>query len=112
MIPVENLKTALSAWPHHVEAVTPFAGGWNSATWLVATADGRYVAKLVDDLDAPGLVSGLRIAKFLAARGLPCGAPACTRDGELTISLAEGALALLRHEPDQADGPAGRALVR
>ena len=99
MIPAGNVEAALRAWPYRVESVTPLAGGWNSATWLVVTAEGRYVAKLVDDLGAPGLVSGLRIAEFLAARGLACGAPARTRDGELTIPLPEGALPLLRHEP-------------
>jgi Ser/Thr protein kinase RdoA (MazF antagonist) len=99
VIPAENVGAALSAWPYRVESVTPLAGGWNSTTWLVLTTEGRYVAKLVDDLDAPGLASGLRIAEFLAARGLACGAPARTRDGELTIPLPEGTLALLRHEP-------------
>jgi Ser/Thr protein kinase RdoA (MazF antagonist) len=99
VVPVENLEVALSAWMYPVEAITPLAGGWNSTTWLVITASGRFVAKLVDDLDAPALVSGLRIAEFLAARGLPCGAPVRTRDGQLTISLQQGALALLRHEP-------------
>jgi homoserine kinase type II len=99
VIPAGNVEAALSAWPYRVESVTPLAGGWNSATWLVVTAQGRYVAKLVDDLDAPALVSGLRIAEFLAARGLACGAPARARDGELTIPLPEGTLALLRHEP-------------
>jgi homoserine kinase type II len=99
VIPAGNIGAALSAWPYRVESVTPLAGGWNSTTWLVVTAEGRYVAKLVDDLDAPGLVSGLRIAEFLAARGLACGAPARTHGGELTIPLPEGTLALLRHEP-------------
>lgn len=98
-MPTQNVEAALSSWPYRVESVTPLAGGWNSATWLVVTAEGRYVAKLVDELDASGLVSGLRIAEFLAARGLACGAPARTRDGELTIPLPEGTLALLRHEP-------------
>jgi homoserine kinase type II len=92
------VAAALSAWPFHVESVTPLAGGWNSAAWLVATAQGRYVAKLAGPLDA-GLASGMRVAEFLAARGLACGAPARTRDGELTIELPEGTLALLRHEP-------------
>src|SRR6516162_2171404 len=99
VIPTWNVKAALSAWPYRVESVTPLAGGWNSATWLVVTAEGRYVAKLVDDLDTPGLVSGLRVAESLAARGLACGARARTRDGELTIPLPQGTLALLRHEP-------------
>jgi Ser/Thr protein kinase RdoA (MazF antagonist) len=99
VIPAGNVAAALSAWPYRVESVAPLAGGWNSATWLVVTAQGRYVAKLVDHLDTPGLASGMRIAEFLAARGLACGAPARTRDGELTISLPEGTLALLRHEP-------------
>jgi Ser/Thr protein kinase RdoA (MazF antagonist) len=57
------------------------------------------VAKLADHADSPGLVSGLRVAEYLAARGLACGAPARTRSGELTIGLPEGRLALLRHEP-------------
>lgn len=99
MRPTGNVGTALSAWPYRVESVTPLVGGWNSATWLVVTAEGRYVAKLVDDLDTPGLISGLRIAEFLVARGLACGAPARTRDGGLTIRLPEGTLALLRYEP-------------
>jgi Ser/Thr protein kinase RdoA (MazF antagonist) len=120
VIPAGNVEAALSAWPYRVESVTPVAGGWNSATWLVVAADGRYVAKLVDDLDAPGLASGLQVAEFLAARGLACGAPARTRDGELTVPLPEGTLALLRHEPgippdlsvpDQVQR-AGRALAR
>ena len=98
-IPGQNVEAALGAWPYRVESVTPLPGGWNSATWLVRTAEGRYVAKLVDDADAAGLVSGLRIAEFLAARGLACGAPARTGDNELTIRLPEGTLALLRHEP-------------
>lgn len=99
MIPAQNIEAALSAWPYRVESVMPLGGGWNSATWLVVTAEGRYVAKLVDDLDAQGLASGLQMAEFLAARGLACGAPARTRDGELTISMPEGTLALLLHEP-------------
>jgi Ser/Thr protein kinase RdoA (MazF antagonist) len=99
VIPAGNVEAALSAWPYRVESVTPVAGGWNSATWLVVAAEGRYVAKLVDDLDAAGLASGLQVAEFLAARGLACGAPARTRDGELTVRLPEGTLALLRHEP-------------
>lgn len=99
VIPAGNVEAALSAWPYRVEKVTPLAGGWNSATWLVATAEGPYVAKLVDDLDAPGLVGGLQIAEHLAARGLACGAPARTFDGQLTVSLTEGTLALLQYEP-------------
>ena len=99
MIPVENVESALSAWQYHVESVAPLAGGWNSTTWRVDTPDGRYVAKLVDDLDTPALVSGLRVAEYLAARGLACGGPVRTRDGDLTIQLPQGALALLRHEP-------------
>lgn len=118
--PAGDVKAALGAWPYHVESVTPLAGGWNSTTWLAVTAEGRYVAKLVDDVDATGLASGLRVAEFLAERGLACGAPARTRGGELTIPLPEGTLALLRHEagtppdlsvPDQVRR-AGRVLAR
>jgi Ser/Thr protein kinase RdoA (MazF antagonist) len=99
VLSVADLEAALSAWPYPVESVTPLAGGWNSATWLVVTVDGSYVAKLVDDLDAAGLVGGLQVAEFLAARGLACGAPARTSDGELAVPLPQGMLALLRHEP-------------
>jgi Ser/Thr protein kinase RdoA (MazF antagonist) len=94
-----ELTAALSAWPGQVESVTPLAGGWNSATWLVTTAQGRYVAKLADDHDASALASSLRIAEFLAARGLRCGAPVRTRAGQLTLALRPGTLALLRYEP-------------
>jgi len=99
VMPSGNVEAALSAWPCHVESVTPLAGGWNSATWLVGTAQGRYVAKLVDDAGGSALASGMRVAEFLATRGLACGVPARTRDDELTIQLSEGRLALLRHEP-------------
>ena len=95
----DSIEAALGAWPVRVESITPLAGGWNSATWLVVSAEGRYVAKLVDDLDAPGLVSGLRIAEFLAARGLACGAPSRTRGGERAIALPSGTFALLQYEP-------------
>ena len=119
-MPAGNVCTALSAWPYRVESVTPLAGGWNSTTWLVTTAQGQYVAKLVDDLDAPGLVSSLRIAEFLAVRGLACGTPARTRDGQLAIPLPEGTLALLQYErgkPPDISIPgqvrrAGRVLAR
>ncbi len=91
MIPAEKIEAALCAWPYQAESVTPMAGqGMNSTTWMVVTAQERYVAKLVDDLDAPGLIRSLRIAEFLAARDLPCGPPVRTRDGDLTVSLPEG----------------------
>jgi Ser/Thr protein kinase RdoA (MazF antagonist) len=103
-----------------VDSVALLAGGWNSITWRVDTTDGPFVAKLVDDLDAPGLISGLRVAEYLAARGLACGAPVRTRDGDLTSQLPEGALALLRFEPGNPPDlsvesqvrRAGRALAR
>jgi len=79
--------------------VTPLGGGWNSSTWLVTAGDGRYVAKLVDHLDAQGLGAGLSAAEFAAARGLACGVPVRTRGGALTITFADGELALLRYAP-------------
>jgi Ser/Thr protein kinase RdoA (MazF antagonist) len=107
-----TVEVALSAWPYHVESVTPLAGGWNSTTWLVVTAEGSFVAKLVDGLDAPGLVSGLQVAEFLAARGLACGAPARTSNGQLTIPLPDGTLALLAHEPGRPPDLSAPAQVR
>ncbi|HXL91696.1 MAG TPA: hypothetical protein VN969_22340 [Streptosporangiaceae bacterium] len=67
--------------------------------------DERYVAKLVDHLDAQGLDAGLRLAEFAAARGLPSGAPVPTFSGALTIVLPEGVLALLRHVPGNPRWP-------
>jgi Ser/Thr protein kinase RdoA (MazF antagonist) len=99
LTPTDDIAAALGAWPCPVGSVTPLGGGWNSTTWLVVTADGRYVAKLVDPLDADGLISGLRLAEFAAGRGLACGAPVRTRSGELTVPLPAGVLALLRYVP-------------
>jgi Ser/Thr protein kinase RdoA (MazF antagonist) len=113
MIPAEKIEAALCAWPYQPESVTPLAGqGMNSTTWLVVTAHGRYVAKLVDDLDAPGLIKSLRIAEFLGARGLPCGPPIRTHDGDLTISLPEGVLALLKYDPGTPPDPSVPDQVR
>jgi Ser/Thr protein kinase RdoA (MazF antagonist) len=95
-----------------VESVTRLPGGWNSTTWRVRTAAGQYVAKLVDDLDAPGLISSLRVAEHLAAQGLACGAPVRTRDGELAVQLPQGALALLRYEPGAPPDLSVRSQVR
>jgi hypothetical protein len=73
VIPAADLKEALRAWPYQAESITPLDGGANSTTWIVDTAHGQYVAKLVDDLDAPGMIKSLQIAEFLAARGLHSG---------------------------------------
>ncbi len=91
--------SALAGWPVTVRSITPLSGGWNSATWLVEAPTGRYVAKLVDHLDAQGLVAGLRLAEFASARGLACGAPVRTAQGEYTAPFADGVLALLSYVP-------------
>jgi Ser/Thr protein kinase RdoA (MazF antagonist) len=96
----EDIAVALAAWPCLVDSVRPLGGGWNSSTWLVVAPDGRrFVAKLADHLDAEAMTGGLRVAEFAAVRGLACGDPLRTRDGELTVSLPEGVLALLRYVP-------------
>jgi hypothetical protein len=52
----KDIAMALAPWLRRVDSVTPLGGGWNSSTWLVAAAGNRkYVAKLVDHLDAQGL---------------------------------------------------------
>ena len=94
-----DIAVALAPWPGRVDSVTPLGGGWNSSTWLVTASGGRYVAKLVDHLDAQALTAGLRLAEFAAARGLPCGAPVRTSGGALTVTLPDGVLALLRYVP-------------
>lgn len=119
-IRAEDVATALHAWPYRIESITPHDGGWNSTTWMVATAEGRFVAKLVDELDTPSLIKSLRIAEFVAERGLPSGAPVRTCDGRLTTALPAGSLALLRREPGTAPDSsapdqirrAGRLLAR
>jgi Ser/Thr protein kinase RdoA (MazF antagonist) len=116
----KDIAVALVRWLRRVDSMTPLGGGWNSSTWLVADGDERYVAKLVDHLDAQGLDAGLRLAEFAAARGLHCGAPVRTRGGALTVGLPEGVLALLRYvpgDPPELFSPdqvrrAGRVLAR
>jgi hypothetical protein len=98
----KDVAAALARWLRRVDSVTPLGGGWNSSTWLVAAGDERYVAKLVDHLDAQGLDAGLRLAEFATAWGLPCGAPVRTRGGELTIGLSGDLFRLAhraRHRP-------------
>jgi hypothetical protein len=56
----QDIAVALAAWQCPVDLVRPLGGGWNSSTWLVVTPDRRrFVAKLVDHLDAEALASGL-----------------------------------------------------
>ncbi len=106
----EDIAVALAAWPCPVDSVRPLGGGWNSRTWLVVTPGGRrFVAKLADHLGAGALAAGLRVAEFAAVRGLTCGDPLRTRDGELTVALPVGVLALLRYVPGI---PAGSVCVR
>jgi hypothetical protein len=66
--PARDVAVALVPWLRRVDSVTPLGGGWNSSTWLVAAGDERYVAKLVDHLDAQGLDAGLQLAEFVATR--------------------------------------------
>ncbi len=95
----EDVASALAAWPVAVRSITPMSGGWNSTTWLIEAQAERYVAKLVDHLDAQSLVAGLRLAEFASARGLACGAPVRTARGEYTAPFADGVLALLSFVP-------------
>ncbi|HEY2508327.1 MAG TPA: phosphotransferase [Streptosporangiaceae bacterium] len=95
-----EVTEALGAWSCPVASITTLGGGWNSSTWLVTTRDDqRFVAKLVDHLDADALTGGLQVAEFAAERGLTCGAPLRTADGRLTVGLRSGVLTLLRHVP-------------
>lgn len=96
MTSADDVIAALGAWPYAVRSVTPLTGGWNSATWLVETVAGPYVAKLVDRSDATNFTRGLLVAEYAGAHGLVCGAPARTRTDCLTVSLHDGVLALLR----------------
>ncbi len=74
--------------------VEPLGGGMNSATATVSTDHRVYVAKWVPSRDADGMARGCAVAAELAAGGMSTGAPLPTRDGALTVPLAEGAVCL------------------
>lgn len=55
---------ALRARHYPIDPIAPLSGALNSTTWMVDTPSGRSVAKPVDDVDADGPVTSLRIAEF------------------------------------------------
>lgn len=85
-------------------------GGRASRTWLVTSADTRWVAKLI--FDRPEFaVPGLAVSEVVAAAGVRTGPPVRTRDGEIatagpTLNGRPTTLAVLRHERGRPLDPA------
>lgn len=71
--------------------------GMNSATWLVTTSTGRWIAKAVPGSAAAQFDAGLLVAASIEAAGLPAGAPLPTIAGDVSIPVVGCRLALLRY---------------
>lgn len=92
--------------------VQPLGGGMNSATALVETSGGRYVAKWSSDVES--LEAGCVSAAAIGAHGVRTGEPVSPQAGGLVTAVAGGALALLRHVPGReltGETPAEQHLV-
>lgn len=98
MIEDNVVVAALGHWDlgEHT-AVRRHGRGMNSATWLVSTEAGRWIAKAVPASMAAQFEAGLVAAARLEAAGLPAGAPLATRTGALSVAVAGRQLALLRY---------------
>jgi Ser/Thr protein kinase RdoA (MazF antagonist) len=77
-------------------------GGMGSATWFVDHGDDRWVAKAVAQHAASQFAGGLTVAQRLEQAGIPAGAPVPAADGQLTVPVASGRLALLTWVPGHA----------
>lgn len=85
-------------WDLDEADVRTLGGGMNSATCLVTTAAGdHFVAKWSSDVES--LEAGCSAAAALGASGVRTGEPVSPRAGGRTATVADGALALLRHVP-------------
>jgi len=80
--------------------------GMNSATWLVTTPSGRWIAKAVPESTSAQFDAGLLVAAYIEAAGLPAGAPLPTIAGAISIPVAGYRLALLRYVAGQEINPA------
>lgn len=81
--------------------------------WRIRAEGQRYFAKLVTS-DEQAFVTGLDVAEQLAAAGFGSGAPRRTVDGELTVSVDGGLLAVLDEvpgRPARPDSPTDRVAM-
>jgi len=76
--------------------IQALAGGMTSAVWAVDDGEGRWVAKAVPAEVADEFAAGLEIAARLEQAGFAAGAPRPTLDGQITVSVGDWVLALLR----------------
>lgn len=84
-------------WGMDAVAMSPLAGGMNSATWLVEHQGSMYVAKRVATTEVAELAAGCIVAAALADAGFVTGRPIPANDGRLV--LTEHALVLLEYVP-------------
>jgi homoserine kinase type II len=87
---------SLAAWGLSNPSISVLGGGMNSRTWLVETADARFVAKAVPRDRRSSYEAGLLTATWAESSGVPCGAPVPTLAGDLVVDAGGSALALLR----------------
>jgi homoserine kinase type II len=99
------IKSALAAWqiPAPV-TIERLLGGFNSRTWRISSSAGEYVAKLVP-YNAT-FEAGLIVAEQLERVGFRAGGPLRTRNGALTVCLADESLALLHFVHGEPIDPA------
>ena len=97
MIAEEKLRSCLTdVWGVTDATVEPHHGGMNSATWFVTAGAESWVAKAVVPAARRSLLGGLTVAGHVDAAGIPTGAPATTRQGEIIADVEGIPLALLR----------------
>ena len=82
-------------WGLGTPRVEPHDRGMNSRTWIVTDGQDRYVAKAVPSDAHRRFVSGLAVASYVQAAGIPAGAAIPTREGRSFVRLDGGTLALL-----------------
>jgi Ser/Thr protein kinase RdoA (MazF antagonist) len=93
------------SWALIVESAEILTGGMNSVVVLIATTDGRFVAKWVPQDDASDLLKGAEVARTMSDFGIRAGRPRATIDGALVAPLLDGQFVLLEEVPGE---PLGR----
>lgn len=106
---------ALTRWSIDDPVVEPSdsQGCSGAMVWRVREGGRCYFAKLVTS-DQQAFMTGLGVAEQLAAAGFGSGTPHRTVDGELTVSIDGGQLAVLAEvpgRPARPDSPTDRAAM-
>jgi Ser/Thr protein kinase RdoA (MazF antagonist) len=91
-----RLRSCLAEhWGLKDPVVRAHHGGMNSATWLVARGDRRWVAKAVPPENKSAVAAGLAVATRLERAGVLAGAPVPTASGQLMADVDGTAVGLL-----------------